>query len=136
MTPIPRTLHSATAIQRALRAFVPFALSVGTAAADSVTVSGSTVQMQASERPGAVAEIILRNILTNGPQDTGQSFDLTHGGLTVSATFTWDIGLTGDDAVTVEPPEGIICVPSDCVLIVREMDTGTLWLFDLQAVGM
>jgi len=78
---------------------------------------------------------VMQNNFSNGPRDEIE-FDLTLDGLTVSARFQWDSNASGDDSLIVTPPDGIICYPADCVLTVRENDSGVLWLFSLEAVGM
>jgi len=105
------------------------------APAHAVDVSGSTVTMQATTRPGALAEIVLENSPSNGLHDTGRTFPLEHDGLSVEARFHWNYS-GDDDAVIITPPEGIICVPYNCELVVPESQTGTLWLYRTDAVGM
>jgi hypothetical protein len=103
--------------------------------ANPVSVSGTTIQLQDTDRPGAIAEVTMHNVLTNGPQDTGVTFTLDHHGLTVEGRFEWNRD-GNSDAVHITPPDGIMCVPYDCILTVPEMQTGKLYLFERDKAGM
>ena len=98
--------------------------------AASRNISGTTVKMQATTEPGAVAEIIFDNQPENGPGDNG-TFTLTLGGLDVEVTFIWGVG---DDAITVIPPDGYFADPER--LDVPEGGLGVLHIYSYEAVGM
>ena len=98
------------------------------ALADQRNISGTIVDLRDTERPGALAEINMRNNLTNNAQDNG-TFTLTHDGLTVEIEFVWDGADDGFDVIIVTPPEGVVCVPH-CRMEVKETYSDTLWLFD------
>lgn len=103
-------------------------------AQDAVAVNSTTIRLRPTERPGAVAEVIVRNVADNDADAAG--IILTLGGMSVGVDFDWQHNPAGDDAIRVTPPEGIACLPVDCVLIVPEGDDGTLWLFSADGVGM
>ena len=98
-------------------------------------LSGTMVTLRPTTRPGAVAEVVLENHDVNDRLDE-VTFDLTLDGLSVGVRFDWDAQAGGADAVIVAPPDGYLCVPADCVLTVPERETGTLWIYSLDAVGM
>jgi hypothetical protein len=103
-------------------------------AQESRDLSGSTITLQHTQRPGAEAEVHFDNLMRNGMQDE-IGFDLTLNGLSVMVHFDWNV--TGDDdAILVTPPEGYTCEPVDCKLTLSEGDKGTLWLFSIEGVGM
>lgn len=96
----------------------------------------TTVTLQPTQRPGAVAEVVLHNENINGHLDEIAT-ELTHGAITIGVRFDWEADpMSGADAVVVTPPEGLICLPTDCRLVVEESRTGTLWLFSTEDVGM
>lgn len=105
------------------------------AAQDSIDLSGSVIRLQPSLRAGAVAEVILDNRPVNSALDE-RRFALSLDGLAVEGEFDWDHSGFGDDAVTITPPEGTVCLPTTCVLVIPEGETGTLWLFATDGVGM
>lgn len=95
-------------------------------AASVISLGGTTVTIQPTTEPGAIAEIIFRNISVNSPADEGtQEIDLN--GLTVAVTFGWNI-IADQDQIIVTPPDGVICEPRSCELTIPEDDTGTLYL--------
>lgn len=98
------------------------------AMAESHNLSGSLVTMQDTARPGALAEVELRNIPNNGEHDNG-SFELTHNGITVTVTFTWN-AFGSPDQIEVEAPEGFVAVPP--VIEVDEHSVGTIYIFSGQ----
>ena len=90
-------------------------------------ISGTTVTLRPTEYPGAQAEIVMRNAFTNGPRDNAEHV-LTMGDMVVLGQFAWDYGPYGSDALLVTPPDGMICIPRDCVLEVQEGLSGVLYL--------
>lgn len=95
----------------------------------------TTITLQPSERAGAVAEIVLHNQNVNSGLDE-ISTDLTLGALTVNVRFDWEADAGGADAVIATPPEGVVCMPTDCRLVVPEDGDGVLYLFSGEDVGM
>jgi len=101
--------------------------------ADTVNISGTEVTLQASEHPGAIAEVIMLNRPRNGPRDNS-GYVLEEGVLHIPFTFTWNVD--GDsDAVTLSPPDGVICVPTSCRMMLHENGSGTILLFEGQWLG-
>lgn len=92
-------------------------------------LSGTIITLQPTEHPTAIAEVVMENNQVNGPHDEIVA-ELDLDGLKVWVSFDWDSGLDGEDAIAVSPPDGILCDPSDCVLQVREGETGTLYLYE------
>lgn len=90
-------------------------------------ISGTTVTLRPTEHPQAQAEIVMRNAMMNSRHDNAEHV-LTMGDLVVPVSFRWDFGDYGSDALLVTPPDGMICIPSDCVLEVQEGQTGVLYL--------
>lgn len=90
-------------------------------------LSGTIITLQSTTQPGAIAEIVMDNRNANGPQDeVGTFIDMP--GLSVGVHFDWNHD-GNDDALKVSPPDGIICVPSTCVLQVPENEVGVLYLY-------
>lgn len=97
-------------------------------------LSGSVVTLQPTTEPGAIAEVIFDNRMVNDADDNG-TYALSMDGLALLFRFDWnDNG--NDDAITVQPPEGVICKPTTCVLSLPEDTEGTIWLYDAMDVGM
>lgn len=99
-----------------------------------LSISGTMVRLQPTLEPGARAEVLVENVLTNGPHDTG-AYALTDpglapGGLTVGLHFTWDADPMGSDRLVVIPPDGMACRPADCTATVPEGGAGVIVLFD------
>lgn len=99
-------------------------------AQDTVTIGPAgyrptTVTMQDSAHPGAVAEIVFENRPTNGPHNNGK-YSLSHGGIDVSIRFEWDM-LGRDDGIEVTVPPGFLAVPP--ILAVPEGGVGTVLIF-------
>lgn len=58
------------------------------------------IELRPSGDPLAVAEIVFRNRIVNGPQDNG-TYHLVLGEVEVDVTFTWDPGGRDDDRIEV-----------------------------------
>lgn len=101
--------------------------------AEPLNLSGSTITVQATDAPGALAEVIFDNQDRNGPQDEGEH-PLSGAGLTLSVLFDWDAH-GSSDRITLTPPEGVICLP-ECTLDLPERSVGSIMLYSLQSVGM
>lgn len=103
------------------------------AGADPVKdIAGTTISLQDTQAPNAVAEVEFYNRRSNNVTHN-QTFDLTHNGLTISVTFTWRIG-EGYDSISVIVPKGYIAVPD--LLELPEETTDTLLIYPDGAVGM
>lgn len=83
------------------------------------------VRIQDTAQPGARAEVVfLNNELHSLPSET---FDLTHGDLTVTVTITPDRVYGQPDTITVTPPPGYLAIPE--TLVVPENGAGVIYLF-------
>ena len=137
-TPLPRFVPAHHAERAALRAFWRGALfgavvavaafAASAALADTISISSTTVTIEPAEAP-AVARVTMHNRITNGPADTGV-YSLAMDGLVVEVAFTWGAGPQGEDRVTVTPPAGYLCQPSDCAMTVAEGDSGVVLLLE------
>ena len=110
----------------AIGAVAAFAASA--ALAETISISSTTVTIEPAEAP-AVARVTMHNRITNGPADSGV-YSLAMDGLVVEVAFTWDAGPQGEDRVTVTPPAGYLCQPSDCAMTVAEGDSGVVLLLE------
>ena len=104
------------------------ALFAGQAFADQRNLSGSMVTMQDTDKPGAVAEVEFSNLPNNSERDNG-TFEMTHNGITVAVTFTWN-AFGSPDQIEVTAPEGYVAIPP--VIEVSERGVGTIYLFSGQ----
>lgn len=98
-------------------------------AASVLNLSGTVITLQPSTEPGAIAEVVMSNELVNGDLHEG-TYPLDLNGLKIGVTFDWQHEGTQDDAITVTPPDGVICQPRSCVLVVPETGEGTLYLLE------
>lgn len=98
-------------------------------AAWGLDISGSTVTLEPSADPAAFADVVMHNAPQNGPEDTG-AYTLSQDGLIVGVWFVWDASFIGQDQITVTPPTGMTCKPSDCTATVIEGQTGRVTLFE------
>ena len=89
-----------------------------------VNITGTIIDMQPAPSP-AVAEVTMNNWSANGPQDDGV-YPLAMPGLAVEIEFTWNVGQIGEDRVTVFPPDGFVCLPTSCQMIVPEGKDGVV----------
>ncbi len=90
-------------------------------------LSGTTITLQPTTQPGAIAEIVMDSRNTNGPQDEVGTF-LDLGDLHVGIHFDWNHD-GSQDAIKVSPPDGVICEPATCVLSLEEDTVGVLYLY-------
>lgn len=96
-------------------------------------ISGTHVTLGPTDHPRAVAEVVMRNSLTNGPHDNG-THAMAWDGLTVWVRFDWDAGHFGADRLTVTPPDGMICEPMDCAMTVDEMGQGVVYILEWEGM--
>jgi hypothetical protein len=90
----------------------------------------TTVEIEPSDQPGELAVVTLQNEHVNQGSDTGD-YSLTLDGVTFGIVFAWDHDpLLGSDRITVIPPAGITCAPTDCGVTVPEGQAGSVILFD------
>lgn len=95
-------------------------------------LSGTIITLQPTEYPGAIAEIVMENILVNGSHHE-MNYQMTMGDMEVWVSFDWDRD-NGSDAILVSPPDGVLCIPADCVLTVPEDATGVLYLYEFEGM--
>jgi hypothetical protein len=93
--------------------------------AETVAIATSTVTLQATDAPGAVAELVFQNDPTNGPQNDG-NYTLSIDGLTVTFRFEWD-AMGSDDGLRISVPEGFTVMPP--FLAVPEGGTGRALIY-------
>jgi hypothetical protein len=86
----------------------------------------TSVRIQPTEEPGAVAEIIFDNVEMNNAGDEG-GYVVTLDGITVQIAFGFNVAPGGQDSITVTPPAGFIAVPETLTLM--EGDTGVVLLY-------
>lgn len=77
---------------------------------------------------------VVENHTNNGPHDN-QTFRMQMPDLPITGRFEWEYMPDGADAVHVTPPEGIMCLPVDCILVAPEGGTETLLLFSTDGIG-
>ena len=106
------------ALSTAMVAWVAFA--------ETQDVNGSSVTLQPSDMPGAVAEVIFYNKSSNGPPQDG-AYRVGD----VAFTFKWT---ADEDSITIEPPPGLVCYPT-CVISIPEDSTGKIYLMPIEGVG-
>lgn len=92
---------------------------------------GSSVTLQATDEPNAIAEVEFINRQVNGAEDNG-TFTMTLGTLEITVTFTWNTN-GDDDMITVQVPSGYVADPD--VLEVPEGQTQTLYIRPFQWIG-
>jgi hypothetical protein len=95
----------------------------------ALDISGSIVTLQPSAEPGAIAEVIFDNRPNNSLMDNG-GYEAAMPGLTVGVRFDWEVSQFGSDAVTITPPDGVICDPASCRIEALEGYSGRVVLFD------
>jgi hypothetical protein len=86
----------------------------------------TTVRIQETDAPGAIAEIIYHNVEVNNPHGAGE-YVISHEGITVRLIFGFNVAPGGADSITVIPPAGIIAIPE--TLTLQEGYDGTILLF-------
>lgn len=106
-----------------------FLLAASAAQADPLSISGTIVTLAPAEAP-AVAQVTMDNVSLNGSRDNG-IYPLAMPGLVVEIEFQWQADeLTGADGLTVIPPDGYVCQPLDCRMVVLEGNSGTVLLME------
>lgn len=103
------------------------------AKAGQISISDTMVTISESSEPGVVATITMDNVSLNGSVDNG-TYEVAMPGLSVDVIFLWEHDLHGADSITVIPPDGLICKPSNCQIVAPEGSSGTVDL--LEYVGM
>ena len=93
----------------------------------ALIISGTVITLQPTDHPGAQAEITMHNEMMNDERDNGEHV-MNLGDLSVWVEFAWNHDLLGNDAIVVTPPDGMICKPLSCVLVVEEGHSGTMYL--------
>lgn len=103
------------------------------AKAGQISISGTMVTLSESSEPGVVATVTMDNVSLNGSADNG-TYEVAMSGLSVDVVFLWERDLQGADSITVIPPDGLICKPSNCQIVAPEGSSGKVDL--LEYVGM
>jgi hypothetical protein len=85
----------------------------------------SSVTIQATDQYGAVAEVIFHNLLNNNDDDVGPT--LTYDGVSVDIIFSFNVGGSPDDSITVIPPFGYYASPE--TIQVQEYTTGIIYIY-------
>lgn len=101
-------------------------------AEQSVSIQQSTITLRETTQPGAVAEVVFMNTISNIPEDNGQ-YLLSDNGMTVEGTFGYNV-LGNYDSVSVEPMEGYVAVPP--TVIVPEGQAGFIYIYPIEGLGM
>jgi hypothetical protein len=145
--PLPSYLPMDEAKRRARKAFLRAAVifgalgfAAGAAFGETISIGsmyingyepkGTTVSISPSDLPGEWARVVMENRHVNQGSDTGD-YSLTFDGVVIPLEFVWDQDpILGSDAITLTPPDGIICVPADCSVTVPEGMTGEIVLLD------
>ena len=94
----------------------------------ALTLGGTTIVLQDTTEPGAIAEVEMNNLPVNSDHDDG-AYALTLRDMQVWLTFHWNSGPAGADSITVEPPAGMICKPTSCALELLEGYDGKIYLY-------
>lgn len=134
-----------------LVAAAAFALPVSYAAADSIVQIGggfpppgrafgnyhpifsTTVEIRATERPGAVAEVHYRNAAVNQSESDDGWYQADWNGIAIDFYFDHNAYANGhvgsEDLVTVIPPDWLYCEPS-CEMLLHESTEDTIYLVE------
>lgn len=111
-------------------AFIWLLVHAGSTRADTISINGTNVTLQATAQHGAIAELVMNNVALNSHKDDG-AYALTHDGLNVSVEFHWT---AGDDSIRVTVPPGYIADPDS--IAVEENATGVIHIFSIESIGM
>lgn len=109
-----------------LTAIFCIAFSAAVAEQSRIYRDGSHISIQATNYPGARAEVVFHNL--NVHSVLAEEFTLTLGDITVGVLFERDITYSADDRFTVTPPAGFIAVPP--ALVVPENGTGIILIYE------
>ena len=88
----------------------------------------TSVRMMPTDVAGAVAQIVIHNVLVNAERDN-TAYPLALGDVQVSVTFRMNAS-GGDDLFIITVPAGYIAIPES--LLVMEGFTGTALVFPLE----
>jgi hypothetical protein len=78
-------------------------------------LGATVVRLDATEAPGAVAEVLFHNAEVNQPHDAG-GYAVTREGLTVDLRFEFNVDGGGADRIVILPPDGYIAIPDTLTL--------------------
>jgi hypothetical protein len=108
----------------------------GTFSAEAETWSAgrgqSSVALQSTLTPGAVAEVVFFNSSSDAGGRITHDFTLTHDGLTISGQV--DLGLADPDTIRVQVPEGFIAFPD--TETIPDGHSVVIPIYPVGAVGM
>jgi hypothetical protein len=89
-------------------------------------LGATVVRLDATEAPGAVAELSFHNAEVNQPEDAG-GYTVTRDGLTVTVEFEFNVDGGGADRIVILPPDGYIAIPD--TLTLPEGQRGTALIY-------
>jgi hypothetical protein len=89
-------------------------------------LGATSVLLQPSTAPNAIAEVVFDNAAVNATHDQG-SYSLTMEGLTVDVAFGFNVDALGSDSITVTVPPGYIAIPA--TLDVLEDQVGVVLIY-------
>jgi hypothetical protein len=92
----------------------------------------SSVELRATQAPGAVAEVMFQNSTGDGGGRVTHEWSLTRNGLTIRGEV--DLGLGDPDTIRVTVPDAFIAVPD--VETIPDGTTAVIVIYPLHAVGM
>lgn len=98
--------------------------------AETWELRGTTITLQQTIHPGALAEIEFYNANVNMSADN-QTRTLTYGTVSATITFTYT---PGRDRIDVGVPTDLVAIPN--FLELDEETTGIIHIYPLEAVGM
>ena len=105
----------------------------GWAQAESISISGTTVSIAPSDDPGIAAIVTMENVSLNSAADNG-TYDLAMHGMSVQIEFVWEVGIFGEDQITVIPPDGFVCLPASCRTTAMEGFSTEILLIEWQGM--
>ncbi len=88
----------------------------------------TSVRMLPTDEPGAVAEVVIHNVLVNDERDN-RPYPLAMGDVTASVTFRLNVS-GGDDAFHIAVPAGFVAIPH--TLVVMEGFSASALIFPLE----
>lgn len=90
-------------------------------------ISGTLITAEPATDPSDIAEVWINNQSMNTEKDNG-IYPMPVEGLTVEVEFTWNAGKFGADRITLIPPLGVVCEPTNCTILILEGFEGMILL--------
>ena len=94
---------------------------------DAITTT--TVEIRATEEPGAVAEVHYRNAPINDSATDDGRYTIAWNGIDVVIFYDHDFGGNSADRIVIFPSDGLTCRPS-CELLLQEASQDTIYLIE------